>query len=454
MNINEVINFKNDLEKGHYISAIELIEIVESFNEGIKPKDLVSFLEALNIFTMRLHPFSEYEGSIDYGYPEVDEKIGRKIANFLYLRENRAKDERLHNLYINEIYKLENICWNRADLLRVEGFVNNTDIVKWGKKHVLQRMYSEMVEEQPKVFNALAENAQQAILKSLGLTQLDNNITRHAQQTQQQAQNKELHKKIAELENKLLKFKKTAYEDLDLPNYPLEDAQTRIAELENKLSQLQETKHKVTVIPFGKRIDFIDKNLPQSERIKKSYELYSDNVGFHEDKHPVNTPDEMIKRIQGLLKVIKRKDSKIAELEKRTSMPDEPHAEIDDLKEQLRKVNAELTAAKTATTAQPIDWQSISKDDRVYPPELHLALMIWQRIYLDNELKNNHLSHHSDKFKVIANRMNLDPTSTLGKRIAIIINTAYSKNQQASLADPLRAIEQLYMPASELEPSP
>ena len=59
MNIKEVINFKNDLEKGHYISAIELIEIVECFNEGIKPKDLVSFLEVLNIFTMRLHPFSE-----------------------------------------------------------------------------------------------------------------------------------------------------------------------------------------------------------------------------------------------------------------------------------------------------------------------------------------------------------------------------------------------------------
>lgn len=292
MNINEVINFEKDLDRGHYISAIELIEIVESFNEGIKREDLVRFLEVLNVFTMRLHPFSEYDGEINYGYPEVDEKIGRKIANFLYLRENRAKDERLHNLYINEVYKLENICWYRADLLMLEGFVNNTNIVKWGKKHILQRMYGEMVEEQPKVFNALAENAQQAILELLGLTQLDNNIGRYAQQTQQQAQDKELHKKIAELEKQLSKF------------------QAAVPDVVN--------------IPFGKRLDFIDKNLPQSERIEKSYELYSDNMSFHEDIHPVNTPDEMIKRIQGLLKVIKEKDSKILELEKQTNTPANP----------------------------------------------------------------------------------------------------------------------------------
>lgn len=221
-------------------------------------------------------------------------------------------------------------------------------------------------------------------------------------------------------------------------------AQEKIAELERQLSKFQAAAPDVVNIPFGKRIDFIDKNLPQSERIKQSYEIYSDNMSFHEDMHPVNTPDEMIKRIQGLLKVIKRKDSKILELEQQTNAPAHAQAEIDELKEQLSKASAELAAAKTTTTDQPLDWQNMS--EHIYPPELHLAMMIWQRIYLDNELKNNHLNYHTDKFKVIANRMNLDPNSTLGKRIAMIINTAYSKNQQASLADPLRAIEQLHMP--------
>ena len=422
MNVSEVINFKNDLERGHYISAVELIEIVETFNEGIKPTDLVKFLEVLDVFTMRLHPFGEYDGEIHYGYPEVDEKIGRKITNFLYLRANRAKDERLHNLYINEVYKLENICWRRADLLSVEGFVSNTGIVEWGKKHVLERMYSEIIEEQPKTFNALAENAQQAILKLLGLTQIDNNINRYAQQTQQPAHDKELHKKIAELEKQLSKFQAAAPD--------------------------------VVNIPFGKRLDFIDKNLPQSERIKQSYEIYSDNMSFHEDMHPVNTPDEMIKRIQGLLKVIKRKDSKILELEKQTNAPAHAQAEIDELKEQLSKVSAELTAANIATTAQPLDWQNMS--EHVYPPELHLSLMIWQRIYADEELKESHphITSHAGKFELIAKRMNLNPDKELGKRIEKITNIAYTKNGQTLLAVPLHAVKGLHMPPIKEKTTP
>src|SRR5699024_772575 len=43
------------------------------------------------------------------------------------------------------------------------------------------------------------------------------------------------------------------------------------------------------------------------------------------------------------------------------------------LKEQLSKVSAELTAAKTATTAQPLNWQNMS--EHIYPPELHLSMM-------------------------------------------------------------------------------
>lgn len=104
--------------------------------------------------------------------------------------------------------------------------------------------------------------------------------------------------------------------NIDQSSQQLKEAQNKIAELENELLQVQEAKPKVAVIPFGKRLDFISKDLPQSERIKRSYELCSDNISFYEDTHPVNTPDEMIKRIQGLLTVIKRKDSKIVELER------------------------------------------------------------------------------------------------------------------------------------------
>lgn len=224
------------------------------------------------------------------------------------------------------------------------------------------------------------------------------------------------------------------------------ELQKRIDELENQLSKFQTAAPDVVSIPFGKRIDLINKDLPQDERLKESYQIYSNDFSFHEDKHPVNTPDEMIKRIQGLLTVIKRKDSKILELEKQTNAPANAQAEIDELNKQLSTVKKELAAAKNTTTAQPIDWQSIGKDERVYPPELHLALMIWQRIYLDNELKDTYHISHNSKFQVIAKDMNLKPKTALYERVRMVINTAYSKSKQAPLADPLRAIEQLYMP--------
>lgn len=224
----------------------------------------------------------------------------------------------------------------------------------------------------------------------------------------------------------------------------LADAQNKIAELEQQLSKFQAAVPDVVTIPFGKRIDLTNKKLPPDERLKESYQIYSNDFSFHEDTHPVNTPDEMIKRIQGLLNVIKKKDNKIFELEQQTNTPANAQAEIDKLKEQLNKANTELAAAKTTTTDQPLDWQNMS--EHVYPPELHLALMIWQRIYVDNELKDSHITSHGGKFKVIAKRLGLNPDNTLGKRVAMLINTAHSKNKQDELADPLRAIEQLYMP--------
>lgn len=120
------------------------------------------------------------------------------------------------------------------------------------------------------------------------------------------------------------------------------ELQKRIDKLENKLSQAQESKPKVAVVPFGKRVDFISKDLPQSERIKRSYELCSDNISFYEDTHPVNTPDEMIKRIQGLLKVIRDKESKISELEQQTNTPNNAQGKIDELENQLAQAKAEL----------------------------------------------------------------------------------------------------------------
>lgn len=210
VDINEVINFKTDLEKGRYISAIELIEIVESFNKGIEPKDLVNFLDTLNIFSMRLYTFNEYNGLIYYGHPDFDKKIGAKIADFLYLRENHVKDG-THDVYASKLYHLETVCWHRVDLLRVEGFVDNTDIVNWGKKHILQRIYNDMTGEHLDVITTFTKNAQQKIFKMLGRTPLDNSASGHTQ-AQLATNNEKAQTKIAELEKQLSK----AHADNDL----------------------------------------------------------------------------------------------------------------------------------------------------------------------------------------------------------------------------------------------
>lgn len=124
------------------------------------------------------------------------------------------------------------------------------------------------------------------------------------------------------------------------------------------------------------------------------------------------------------------------------------------LKEQLSKVSAELTAAKTATTAQPLNWQNMS--EHIYPPELHLSMMIWQRIYADEELKESHphITSHAGKFELIAKRMNLNPDKELGKRIEKITNIAYTKNGQTLLAVPLHAVKGLHMPPIKEKTTP
>ena len=122
-------------------------------------------------------------------------------------------------------------------------------------------------------------------------------------------------------------------------------------------------------------------------------------------------------------------------------------AENKELKEQLKQAIAQPPANKDTTTVEPQDWQNMS--EHIYPPELHLAMMIWQRIYGDNELKDSHITSHNGKFEAIAKRMNLNPQSTLGKRIRMVINTAHIKKKQTELAEQLQAIEQLNMPENQ-----
>lgn len=117
---------------------------------------------------------------------------------------------------------------------------------------------------------------------------------------------------------------------------------------------------------------------------------------------------------------------------------------VAELESQLKEAKSKL-ADKPANESklQSIEWENMS--EHIYPPELHLAMMIWQRIYWDNELKDSHITSHNGKYEVIANKINLNPKSTLGKRVGMVINNAFTKNKQTELAEQLHAISGINM---------
>lgn len=129
-----------------------------------------------------------------------------------------------------------------------------------------------------------------------------------------------------------------------------------------------------------------------------------------------------------------------------TADQDQAQTTIAELKEQLNIANTTLTNTKSVSIAQPFDWQNMS--EHIYPPELHLALMVWQRIYWDNELKDSHITSHNGKFEAIAKKINLNPKSTLGKRVRMVINTAQTKKKQSELAEQLQAIDHINISAN------
>lgn len=134
------------------------------------------------------------------------------------------------------------------------------------------------------------------------------------------------------------------------------------------------------------------------------------------------------------------------QIQQLTADQDQAQTTIAELKEQLNIANTTLTNTKSVSIAQSFDWQNMS--EHIYPPELHLALMVWQRIYWDNELKDSHITSHNGKFEAIAKKVNLNPKSTLGKRVKMVINTAHTKKKQSELAEQLQAIEHINISAN------
>ncbi len=76
------------------------------------------------------------------------------------------------------------------------------------------------------------------------------------------------------------------------------------------------------------------------------------------------------------------------------------------------------------------DWQAMNK--YTYPPELHLAMMIWEKSYILNEIGNRHITDHSQRFNIIAEKIGLDKTihgGALISRLSKITNPQINKQR-------------------------
>lgn len=75
--------------------------------------------------------------------------------------------------------------------------------------------------------------------------------------------------------------------------------------------------------------------------------------------------------------------------------------------EDINRLNEQLKAqADNPDDKHLYDWQAMNQYN--YPPKLHLAMIIWEKIYILNEIGNQHITDHSQRFNIIARKVGLD----------------------------------------------
>ncbi|MDN3502119.1 hypothetical protein QL982_05135 [Psychrobacter sp. 5A.1] len=121
-------------------------------------------------------------------------------------------------------------------------------------------------------------------------------------------------------------------------------------------------------------------------------------------------------------------------------------SEIDRLTEQVEqsevKINELIADADIPNDKHLYDWQAMNQYN--YPPELHLAILIWEKSYILNEISNRHITDHSQRFNIIAEKIGLDKAihgGALISRLSKITNPQI--NKQKSDIENLKIIKEL-----------
>ena len=147
----------------------------------------------------------------------------------------------------------------------------------------------------------------------------------------------------------------------------------------------------------------------------------NDKVGLPAVGHVIKTYDQLVEELATANNRIKQQDLHIQNLEERLIQP---------------------SNIKPTHLSHLYDWQGMSQYN--YPPELHLALMIWEKSYILNEIDNPHMKDHSQRFNIIAEKMGLNKTihaAALFDRLSKITNPQV--NKQKNDVETFRAIKGL-----------
>ena len=119
------------------------------------------------------------------------------------------------------------------------------------------------------------------------------------------------------------------------------------------------------------------------------------------------------------------------------------NAKIIQQEEDINRLSDELSKQANELTDEHLyDWQAMNQ--YTYPPELHLAITIWKKSYILNEIDNRHITDHSQRFDIIAKKIGLDKTihgGALISRLSKITNPQI--NKQKGDIENLKAIKGL-----------
>lgn len=167
MDVLDTISFNIDLIKEQYISVIELISMVKSTND-INTEVAVSFLEATCVANLCTYSIAS-QSTTDCSYEkiEIDPDLDNEMYHFIHVEYGSKNDDMFHDKYKESLDKLSSVYWKRLDLLNISEIVMNTNIVKRGKKHILQYWYSDIIDNNNDLFLSFPQITQNTILDFL-----------------------------------------------------------------------------------------------------------------------------------------------------------------------------------------------------------------------------------------------------------------------------------------------